>query len=196
MPFSINDLYNQFIPQTNATKSFLVHLIQAKSHAASKKGKLRCLSTMTESNIKMDPFWGQNITQIMHLFRGLLKKKKNPLANDLRSGMTVLSFLLFHPSFYFYFIYLFIFTTIGWLVTFEFFRFFFFYNAFDWAISFNITVCQILYHLEGRWDKHHTKLFVHYMKCNEIVHLSQSKGQYDWIVESWYFTKVPFSIKI
>lgn len=97
-------------------KSFLVHLIQAKSHAASKKGKLCCLSTMTESNIKMDLFWGQNITQIMHLFSGLLKKKKIPLANDLRSGMTVLSFLFFYPSFFTLYIYLFIFATIGWLV--------------------------------------------------------------------------------
>lgn len=29
------------------------------------------------------------------------------------------------------------------------------------------------------------KVFEHYMKCNEIVNLPQSKGQYDWmLVES------------
>lgn len=122
-------------------KSFLVHLIQAKSHAASKKGKLCCLSTMTESNIKMDLFWGQNITQIMHLFSGLLKKKKIPLANDLRSGMTVLSFLFFYPSFLFY---IFIYFCNNRLTCYIIFN----KIAFYWAIFFNIQYvryCIILH---------------------------------------------------
>lgn len=124
-------------------KSFLVHLIQAKSHAASKKGKLCCLSTMTESNIKMDLFWGQNITQIMHLFSGLLKKKKNSISKwpEVWNDSTLLFILL---SIFFYFIYLFIYFCNNRLTCYIIFN----KIAFYWAIFFNIQYvryCIILH---------------------------------------------------
>ncbi len=78
MPFYINDLYNLFIPQTNATKFFLVHLIQAKSHATSKKGKLCSLSTMTKSNIKMAILKAEHHTNNVSLQWFI--KKKNPIS--------------------------------------------------------------------------------------------------------------------